>query len=101
LLEGVLQEILNIIYGMVDHLPEVKISIGIGIGLAILTYFRGRLGIFLIFIVLTILAACSFFAEGDIYQISIERVIAGIVLGLFAFVINIYLFVRTVADWRD
>ena len=99
--EGVLQEILKIIYGMVEHLPEAKISIAIGIGLVILTIFKGRVGIFLTFILLTILAASSFFAAGDIYQISLERAIAGIILGFFALVIDLYLFVRTIADWRD
>ena len=44
--EGVLQEILKIIYGMAEHLPEAKISIAIGIGLVILTIFKGRVGIF-------------------------------------------------------
>ncbi len=99
--ESVLQEIVNIICGVVDHLPDVKISIGIGIVLAILTISKGRVGIFLTFILLTILIGSSFFAEGDIYQISFERAIAGIFLGLFLFLVNLYLFVRTFADWRD
>lgn len=99
MLEGVLREMSDIIYGMVDYFPDAKISIPIGIALAIMTYFRVRLGIFVAFLSLTILAASSFFAEGDIYQLSLERVIAGTVLGLFALFINFYLLVRTFADW--
>jgi hypothetical protein len=101
LFEGTLQEIVNIIFGMADHLPEAKISIGIGIVLVIIIVFAIRLGIFLIFAFITILAAASFFAQGDIYQLTAERALAGIILGFFALIINFYLLGRTIADWKD
>ena len=96
---AILQEMLNIIYGMVDYLPETWISIGIGIGLVLLTLFKGRVGIFLAFILLTLLAGASFFSGGDFYQVSSERAIAGVILGFFAVLVNFYLLVRTIADW--
>ena len=97
----VLQEMLNIIYGMVDYLPETWISIAIGIGLVLLTLFKGRVGIFLAFILLTLLAGASFFSGGDLYQVSSERAIAGVILGFLAVLVNLYLLVRTIADWTD
>ena len=98
---GVLQEMLNIIYGMVDYLPETWISIAIGIGLVLLTLFKGRVGIFLASILLTLLAGASFFSGGDFYEVSSERAIAGAILGFFAVLVNLYLLVRTFADWTD
>jgi len=100
-LDGILQEIFNIIFGMANHLPEAKISIGIAIVLVIITIFMVRLGIFLIFAFITMLAATSFFSEGDIYQLSAERALAGVILGFFALIINFYLLGRTIADWKD
>ncbi len=101
MLSAILREILGIISGTVNYLPEAKISIGIGIGLVILTIIKGRVGIFLAVILATILVAYSFLSEGDLYQISLERAVAGIVLGFFAFFVNLYLFVTTFASWRD
>jgi Mn2+/Fe2+ NRAMP family transporter len=96
-----IQEILDILYGAIHFLPDTKITIGIAIGLALLIYFRRTLGGLVTSILLTILVANSYFADGDLYQVSAERAAAGIVLGLIAFFVNLYFLVRTLADWRD
>lgn len=97
----ILQQIVDIIYGAKAYLPETKIIIGIVVGLALLIYFKGMLGGLVASILVTILVAKSFFEESDIYQISTERAVAGLVIGLIAFFTNIYFIVRTLADWKD
>jgi Mn2+/Fe2+ NRAMP family transporter len=97
----IIQEILDILYGAIDFLPDTKITIGIAIGLALLIFFRRTLGGLVTSILATILIANSFFAESDLYQVSTERAVAGVILGFFAFFVNLYFLVRTLADWRD
>lgn len=97
----IIQEIFDIIYGASNYLPDIKITIGICVGLALLIYFKGTLGGLVTSILATILVANSFFSQGDIYQISMVRAIAGVILGLAAFLVNIYFLVRILADWRD
>ena len=97
----IIQEIVNILYGTIDFLPDTKITIGIAIGLALLIYFRRTLGGLVTSVLLTILVANSYFAEGDLYQVSAERAAAGVILGLVVFAVNLYFLVRTLVDWRD
>ena len=101
MLEPILQEILNVITGVKTYLPDIKIVLGIILGLLLLTYFKGAIGALIASLLATILLAESFFAQGDIYQISMDRAVAGIIIGLFTFLVNLYCFVRTVADWKD
>jgi hypothetical protein len=101
LLTNVLQEMLNIIYGAVQYLPEIKISIGIAIALLLLMYFKGAVGGLVTSILVSIFIANSFFAEGDLYQITIEKAVAGMTIGFFAFFVNLYFILRTLADWKD
>ena len=96
-----IQEIFDIVYGARHFLPETKITIGICVGLALLIYFKRTLGGLVTSVLVTILIANSFFAEGDIYEVSSKRAVAGIILGLAVFLINLYFLVRTLADWRD
>jgi Mn2+/Fe2+ NRAMP family transporter len=91
----------DIVYGARVYLPETKIIIGIVIGLALLIYFKGTLGGLVTSILVTILVAKSFFSESDIYQITTERAVAGVIIGLIAFFTNLYFMVRTLADWKD
>jgi hypothetical protein len=100
-LTDVLQEMLNVIYGAKGYLPETKIIIGIAIGLALLIYFKGAVGGLVTSLLATILIANSFFAESDLYQITMERAVAGIILGFFAFLVNLYFLLRSLADWKD
>jgi Mn2+/Fe2+ NRAMP family transporter len=100
-LTDVLQQIIDIIYGARVFLPETKIIIGIAIGLALLLYFKGIVGGLVASILATILVAESFFSESDLYQISMERAVAGVVVGFIAFFTNLYFIVRTLADWKD
>ena len=97
----IIQEIFDIIYGGRHYLPETKITIGIAIGLALLIYFKGTLGGLLTSVLVSILIANSYFSERDLYQVSAARAVAGIILGLAAFLVNLYFLVRTLADWRD
>ena len=97
----IIQEIFDIVYGSRHFLPDIKITIGIAIGLAFLIYFRGTVGSLVTSILVTILIANSYFSEGDLYQVSLERAVAGVILGLAAFFVNLYFLVRTLADWRD
>jgi len=97
----ILQEIFDIIYGARYYLPGTEITIGVAVGLALLIYFKKALGSLVTSILATILIANSFFSHGDIYQMSMVRAVAGIILGLTAFLINLYFFVRTLVDWRD
>jgi hypothetical protein len=97
----VLQQIFDIVYGARVYLPETKIVLGIVLGLALLIYFKGTLGGLVASILVTFLVAESFFSVDNIYEISMERAFAGVVIGLIAFFTNIYFIVRTVADWRD
>ena len=97
----ILQEIFDIIYGATYYLPGTEITIGICIGLALLIYFKNALGGLITSILATTLIANSFFSHGDIYQMSMVRAVAGIILGLAAFLINLYFLVRTLVDWRD
>ena len=97
----VLQQIFDIVYGARFYLPETKIVLGIVLGLALLIYLKGPLGGLVASVLVTILVAESFFSESDLYQISMERAFAGVVIGLIAFLTNIYFIVRTVADWSD
>ena len=97
----ILQEIVDILYGAIDFLPDTKITIGIAIGLALLIYFRRTLGGLVTSVLLTILVANSYFAEGDLYEVSAERAVAGLILGLIVFFVNLYFLVRTLVDWRD
>jgi Mn2+/Fe2+ NRAMP family transporter len=100
-LTDVLQQIVDIIYGARVFLPETKIIIGIAIGLALLSYFKGIVGGLVASILVTILVGESFFSESDLYQISLERVVAGVVIGFIAFFTNLYFIVRTFAGWGD
>ena len=101
MLVNLLQEMADIIYGARYYLPETTITIGIAIGLALLIYFRGTIGGLVTSVLVTILIANSYFAENDLYQLSSQRVVAGVVLGLAAFFVILYFLVRTLADWRD
>ena len=101
MLVNVLQEMADIIYGARYYLPETTITIGIAIGLALLIYFKGTIGGLVTSALATILIANSYFAESDIYQLSTELILAGVVLGLAAFFVILYFLVRTLADWRD
>lgn len=96
-----IQEIFDIVYGARHFLPETKITIGICVGLALLIYFKRTLGGLVTSVLVTILIANSFFAESDIYEVSSKRAVAGIILGLAVFLINLYFLVRTLVDWRD
>jgi Mn2+/Fe2+ NRAMP family transporter len=98
---SVLQEMVDIIYGARHYLPETTITIGIAIGLVLLIYFKGTLGGLVTSVLATILIANSYFAESNIYQLSTERILAGIILGLAAFFVILYFLVRILADWRD
>jgi hypothetical protein len=91
----------NIISGASYYLPGTKITIGICIGLALLIYFKKALGGLVTSILATILIANSFFSQGDIYQISMVRAVAGVILGLTALLTNLYFLVCTLVDWRD
>lgn len=97
----VLQQIFDIIYGARVYLPETKIVVGIAIGLVLLIYFKGMLGGLVASILATILVAKSFLSESNIYEISMERAIAGVVIGLIAFLTNLYFVVRSLTDWSD
>jgi hypothetical protein len=97
----IIQEIFDIVYGARYFLPEIKITIGICIGLALLIYFKGTIGGLVTSILATILIANSYLAESDLYQVSTGRAIASVILGLAAFFVNLYFLVRTLADWRD
>jgi hypothetical protein len=100
-LTDVLQQMIDIVYGARAFLPETKIIIGVAIGLALLIYFKGTVGSLVTSVLVTILVAESFFSQGDIYQISVERALAGVVLGLIAFLTNLYFILRTLTDWKD
>jgi hypothetical protein len=99
----IIQEIFDIVYGARYFLPETKITIGICIGLAILIYIKGSLGGLVTSILVTILIANSYFTEGDLYQVSANRAVAGIILGLVCFLVDLYFIVRilNLASWRD
>lgn len=97
----ILQEIFDIIYGSRYYLPGTEITIGIAVGLALLIYFKKALGGLVTSILATILIANSFFSHGDIYQMSLVRAVAGVILGLAAFLINLYFLVQALVDWRD
>jgi hypothetical protein len=98
----ILQQIVDIVYGARVYLPETKILLGIVLGLALLIYFKGTLGGLVASVLVTFFIAKSFFSESNnIYEISMERAFAGVIIGLIAFFTNIYFIVRTVADWRD
>ena len=97
----ILQEIVDILYGAIDFLPDTKITIGIAIALALLIYFKRTLGGLVTSVLLTILVANSYFSEGDLYEVSAERAVAGLILGLIVFFVNLYFLVRTLVDWRD
>jgi len=97
----VLQQIFDIVYGARVYLPETKIIIGIAIGLALLIYFQGTLGGLVTSVLVTFLIAKSFFSVSNIYEISMERAIAGVAIGFIAFLTNLYFIVRTLVDWRD
>ena len=101
MLTTILQQMFDVIYGARLYLPETKIVVGIAIGLALLIYFKGMVGGLVASILVTILVADSFFSESDIYKISMERAVAGVVIGFIAFFTNLYFIVRTLADWRD
>jgi Mn2+/Fe2+ NRAMP family transporter len=100
-MEGILQELFDIISGARLYLPDIKITIGIAIALALIIYFKGPVGALLTSILVTILIAKSYFAESDLYTVSMDKAVAGIILGLSAFLINLYFLVRSLADWRD
>ena len=97
----ILQQMFDIVYGARVYLPETKIVLGIVLGLALLIYFKGTLGGLVTSILVTFLIAKSFLSESNIYEISMERAVAGVVIGLIAFLTNLYFIVRTFADWRD
>jgi Mn2+/Fe2+ NRAMP family transporter len=97
----ILQQMFDIVYGARWYLPETKIIIGIAIGLALLIYFKGTLGGLVTSVLISIFVGESFFSQSDIYQISAERAVAGLVIGLIAFFTNIYFIARTLADWKD
>jgi hypothetical protein len=100
-LTNVLQEMLNIIVGAVQYLPDLKISIGIALALLLLIYFKGAVGGLATSILVSIFIANSFFSEGDLYQMTMERAVAGMALGFLAFFVNLYFIMRTLADWKD
>jgi hypothetical protein len=54
-------------------------------------------------VLVTILIANSYFAESDIYEVSPEKAIAGIILGIILFLLNLYFIVRVLnlATWKD
>jgi len=97
----IIQEIFDIIYGASNYLPDIKITVGICVGLALLIYFKGTLGGLVTAILASILIGNSYFSQGDLYQVSTERAVAGVILGLAVFLVNIYFLVRILADWRD
>ena len=101
MLTNVLQEMFNIVSGAIQYLPETKISIGIALALLLLMYFKGAVGGLITSILVTIFIANSFFAEGDLYQITMEKAVAGMTLGFLAFFVNLYFILRTLADWKD
>jgi Mn2+/Fe2+ NRAMP family transporter len=91
----------NIIYNARGYLPETKIIIGVALALLLLIYFKGTVGALVTSILVTIVIANSFFSESDIYQISMERAVAGLILACIAFLVNLYFIVRALADWKD
>ena len=97
----ILQQIVDIVYGARVYLPETKIVLGIVLGLALLIYFKGTLGGLVTSILVTFFIAKSFLSVDNIYAISMERAVAGVAIGLIAFLTNLYFIVRTFADWRD
>jgi len=99
----ILQQMFDIVYEARAYLPETKIIIGIAVGLALLIYFKGPLGGLVASILATILVAESFFSVDNIYEISMERAVAGVAIGLIAFLTNLYFIVRTLAlaGWKD
>jgi hypothetical protein len=100
-LVDILQQIIDIVYGARVYLPETKIVLGICLGLALLIYFNGPLGGLVTSVLVTFLVGQSYFSQGDIYQLSTERAVAGVILGLLAFLTNLYFLIRTIADWKD
>ena len=98
-----IQEIFDIVYGARQFLPDTKITIGICIGLVLLIYFKRSLGGLVTSVLVSILIANSYFAEGNIYEISPEKAVAGIILGIVIFLVNLYFLVSTLnlAGWRD
>ena len=99
----IIQEIFDIVYGARHFLPETKITIGICIGLVLLIYFKKSLGGLVTSVLVSILIANSYFAESDIYEVSPEKAVAGIILGVIIFLVNLYFLVSTLnlASWKD
>ena len=97
----ILQQVFDIVYGARVYLPETKILLGIILGVAILIYFKGPLGGLVASVLVTFIVGQSFFSVSNIYEMSLERAVAGIVIGLIAFFTNIYFLARTIVDWRD
>jgi Mn2+/Fe2+ NRAMP family transporter len=97
----ILQQMIDVVYGTKVYLPETKIVLGIVLGLALLIYLKGPLGGLVTSVLVTVLVGQSYFSQGDINQLSTERVVAGVILGLILFFTNLYFLVRTIADWKD
>jgi hypothetical protein len=97
----ILRQIFDIVYGTRVYLPETKIVLGIVLGVALLIYLKGTLGGLVASVLVSFLIAKSFFSVSNIYEISMERAVAGLVIGLIVFLTNLYFIVRTFADWRD
>jgi hypothetical protein len=100
-LVDILQQMIDVVYGTKVYLPETKIVLGIVLGLALLIYLKGPLGGLVTSVLVTVLVGQSYFSQGDINQLSTERVVAGVILGLILFFTNLYFLVRTIADWKD
>jgi hypothetical protein len=97
----ILQQMIDIVYGARVYLPETKIVLGIVLGLALLIYLKGPLGGLVTSVLVTILVGQSYFTQSDLYELSAERIVAGLILALIAFFTNLYFLIRTIADWKD
>jgi hypothetical protein len=96
----IIQEMTGIVAGMVNLLPDIKITIGVLVVLALLAYFRGGIGFLIFFLLVSLLFASVIFSGSDIYALSLERIIAVVIIGGFLVVVDLYLVISVFADWR-
>jgi len=97
----IFQEMLDILQGMGNYLPSQTACIAMGIAILLLMWINFRLGMLALTLVVSYLFIRSLMSTGDIYSLSVQRIAAGIIIGLVLLVTNIYLIARLIAAWED
>lgn len=96
-----LQEMIDILEGMINYLPGRNTCIALAAVIVLLGWRNFRLGMLGVVAFASYLFIRSFLSTGDVYSLSIPRIGAGLIIGISLLFLNIYFIASLIGTWEE